>query len=114
MFQPSFLKDVIYESKSSFGRMIETERNMELFMRRLEGVVLGLSDRIKSIEEQHTGDVEKLSRIETNERKFESLCARVDRLEASGSGQRDNIGRSEGSLDQLNEFLDNEELQVIS
>ena len=112
MFQPSFLKDVFYESKSSFGRMIETDRNMELFMSRLEGVVLSLSDRIKSIEEQHTGVVEKLSRIETNERKLESLCERVGRLEVSGSGHRDNTRRSEGGLDQLNETLDNEELQV--
>jgi len=112
MFQPSFLKDVFYESKSSFGRMIETERNMELFMSRLEGVVLSLSDRIKSIEEQHTGVVEKLSIIETNERKLESLCERVGRLEVSGSGHRDNTRRSEGGLDQLNETLDNEELQV--
>ena len=112
MFQPSFLKDVFYESKSSFGRMIETERNMELFMSRLEGVVLSLSDRIKSIEEQHTGVVEKLSRIETNERKLESLCERVGRLEASGSGHRDNTRRSEGGLDQLNETLEIEELQV--
>ena len=112
MFQFSFLKDVFYESKSNFGRMIETKRNMELFMSRLEGVVLSLSDRIKSIEEQHTGVVEKLSRIETNERKLESLCERVGRLEASGSGQRGNTRRSEGGLDHLNETLDNEELQV--
>ena len=109
-FQSSLLKEIVSETESSLKKMVQTESELKLFMSRLEGYVLSLSDRVKSIEEQHTGFIDKLARTETNERKWESLCARVDSLEATGSGHNDNTGHSEVDLDDLNKSLDNREL----
>jgi hypothetical protein len=109
-FQSSLLKEIVSETESSLKKMVQTESELKLFMNRLEGYVFSLSDRVKSIEEQHTGFIDKLARTETNERKWESLCARVDSLEATGSGHNDNTGHSEVDLDDLNKSLDNREL----